>query len=448
MSAYEYPGTTPIEPSVEAELAGDDIHLGGNQLVGDQTVSAEEILRGFEFQHFVKQATSLTEATADADSRTSPVRSVAHGKHISADTMSDESEYGQSHTVTEGEAVQLTLSLIDQLANDVSDLELDDDQLAEITAQLATEDEETGEKVLVGSHDNMDVPEVGNVKDWLAEKLVALRETSFLGEMDIQEASLALALYWKDFLAQDPDNQIVLVEPRSVYRSEKLKSEAYVLEQVLQHYSDDELEQMRGRIIGDIDEATAGIGKLKVVILDDWLMSGDQMQQRLMGSGAEMFAHGHKRESRGLRSYTDAEIDALLGGDSTDLPDEPEPKQLKEFVEVNTLMADERRLAHGFTYDSVFKDIPVKAYYCAPDAVDAVSGGLDDRYASRMTGAHSSGDHHFAMTLHNVISIMNHANEISANGKPPYAMPPLANILRQYRQLDTPQTNKLFPKAA
>ena len=219
-----------------------------------------------------------------------------------------------------------------------------------------------------------------------------LNNLTYIGEKEYAEAVEGIAMYWKWFLDNDTEHQLYI----STAVSELLgvvKSDKYMLERILEQFSDAEMEQYKRRLIIDQDEITQkDPKKLKVVLLDDWTISGSQLRE-----GFTAFAEVH-------------------------------PK-LVSSVEVQLIAASRQRIAsgiEGFRHEVAGepveeRNLPIvtRAYYVAHTAESA---GVDVNFA-RISGSHSSVDFGFSDDLH-------------TNKSQDTKVPGLASIFRPYRQKD------------
>ena len=214
-------------------------------------------------------------------------------------------------------------------------------------------------------------------------------ELSYVGEKEYAEAVKGIATYWKWFLDQDDNNQLY-VDTVVSNSDGSTKSDTYMFDRILEHFSDDDMEKYWGRLLTKgVDIIQDDPSKVKVVLLDDWTISGAQLR-----TGYTAFARRHP----GLVSS----------------------------IEVQLIAASAERVAMGIEKASYratsaqSKDISVpivtRAYYVAHKA-DTATGTS----GARITGSHSSVDFGFV-------------NDLSAVKLDNDDYPLLANIVRNYRQ--------------
>lgn len=229
-----------------------------------------------------------------------------------------------------------------------------------------------------------------------------LKNLTFIGEKEYQEAAEGIATYWKSALNANSQLQILAATGEIAGSNDKyiddqgraqVKSDDYLLEAVLAHFTDDELELYAGRLIHDgADIVATQSENLKVVLLDDWTISGSQLM-----------------EAR------DAFMRRCPG--------------LAVSLEVQLLVADERRLAQGIGGNGVGEPATtVRAYYIAHHS--AVNGEKE----TYMTGSHSSVDYGFEHAIRLMVTASQRRR--GAASEPRVTMPPLTNIVRPYRSGD------------
>lgn len=222
----------------------------------------------------------------------------------------------------------------------------------------------------------------------IAERAVSMREKlSFIGKQEYEEATAGIAAYWKDMLRSDPKNQLLAVTGR--IDMSMIKSDAYLLDNILKNFSDEELEEFEGRLVTDANALTADPENVSVILLDDWSISGMQMRE-----AAYDFADDHP-------NYRDRMEIQLLAAPS---------KRIREGLDVH-FEADAWKPSES-------KAIPVKAYYKAHDAHE----GAYTQSGAHITGAHCAVDFDFNNDI---------AQMASGIGKD---MPPATNIVRPYRK--------------
>jgi hypothetical protein len=235
-----------------------------------------------------------------------------------------------------------------------------------------------------------------------------LENLTFIGSREYAEAARGIGDYWKAYLDEDPDRQICV--PMNISRIwTGRKSDVYLFETVIDGFNDNDLERYSGRILTDLEDVTVQPDKLKVVLLDDWTISGSQMQA----------AYRDIKDSRsGTRMYADR-------------------------VEINLLTASAERIRNGLPerlWGDNLPTIPLRAYFVSHEAPDTT--GYDQN--AHITGTHSSVDFDFEEPIRRMVKYIDsksgkHAEDEAKAGQPSRIsdakhdrMPPLTNILRVY----------------
>lgn len=224
-----------------------------------------------------------------------------------------------------------------------------------------------------------------------------LDNLTFIGEKEYAEGARGLASLWKSYLDEHPENQLCV--PTKISKQGGMrKSDIHLFENIMNSFSDEELDHYGGRIVTDIDQITQRPSRTRIVLLDDWTISGSQMRN----------AYSAVKADKGFRRYADR-------------------------IEINLLVASENRLRDGLSVENWSTDgdyIPVKAYYKAHDA-SATSG---HEHKAHVTGTHSSVDFDFEVEIDSMRRKLEYTQlprEDESWITPP--MPPLSNIVRTYR---------------
>lgn len=224
-----------------------------------------------------------------------------------------------------------------------------------------------------------------------------LESISFIGNKEFNEASAAMAVYWMSELDNNEELKIAVVSGAVAESggyvnyddSAQIKSDEFFLENILSFFSDDDILKYRDRLmIGYDNSVDVDPSNLKVIFLDDWVISGSQLSHAIVDF---------------IDTYPD----------------------LNNSIEVHLAIADEQRIKEGLSgIDSSGNQIitPVKAYYTAHDSP------YGRRCRSHITGFHSSTDYDFE----DHIALFLHFLEQEYNYKD-LTMPPLTNIVRPYR---------------
>lgn len=302
--------------------------------------SDEEIWQQFEREHCVKAAPILEEQAAQ-QTRTNEITYLELAHTVGTHTDNDTYLYDHRHT-TEHEALATYVSMLKSV----------------------------------------------NARRSQAQDMID--NLTFIGEAEYAEAVRGIATYWKHLLDSQPDLQLFVLKG-AISSKGRVKSDEYMFDRIVSHFSDEELARYKNRlIIRDSDIAQDNPEHLRVVLLDDWTISGSQLRYA---------AHEF------LKQHPDSQA----------------------CMEVCLIAASKERIALGLEEIrgiqkgySVEADIslPLKAYFMAHHAryTDSSARGV------HITGAHSAVDYGFEEELDRIYG---------GSGK---TMPPLANIVRPYRQ--------------
>lgn len=238
--------------------------------------------------------------------------------------------------------------------------------------------------------------DLGDLNISLAADAWYMRENlTFIGEKEYKEAAAGIAASWLATLEADDDLHIYAVAgeiaklKKATYNNQ-IKSDEYLLDNILANFTEEDWEKYGDRIIVDRDDiAKMPKGNLRVVLLDDWTISGLQI----------------------CRVYN-----SLSG----------QYPELKDSIEVQLIVASEERIKHGLAIDWMYssESIPVKAYFLAHDSIEAEHG-------AHVTGYHSAVDFDFEVTIKNMVGASRKL--LGADGKDIH-MPPGTNIVRPYRK--------------
>lgn len=238
--------------------------------------------------------------------------------------------------------------------------------------------------------------DLGDLNISLAADAWYMRENlTFIGEKEYREAAAGIAASWVASLEADDDLQIYAVAgeiaklKKATYKNQ-IKSDEYLLDNILANFTEGDWEKYGDRIIVDRDDiAKMPKGNLRVVLLDDWTISGWQL----------------------------GKVYNSLSG---------QYPELKDSIEVQLIVANEERIKHGLAASWLrnSESIPVKAYFLAHDSIEAEHG-------AHITGYHSAVDFDFEVTIKNMVGASRKL--LGADGKDIH-MPPGTNIVRPYRK--------------
>lgn len=215
---------------------------------------------------------------------------------------------------------------------------------------------------------------------------------TFIGSKEYAEATLGIAQLWKNYLDEDPDHKICALT--KVSNSAKYpgmrKSDDYLRDSILSSFTDEELEKYSGRIVNSIDDIQDNSpDKTKVVLIDDWVISGQQAR----------------------RVYDNLKKDPYF-----------EP--FEDSLEVNVIVASEDRIVKGLKVDNEDPNspsIPVKSYFKSHYVEDAKTENK-----GHVSGLHSTVNYDFEDIIRSIVY------KDTPEGQNPQ-MPALASIIKPYR---------------
>ena len=231
------------------------------------------------------------------------------------------------------------------------------------------------------------------VPDHIKDDARELRnELVFLGMSELHFAATALAKRLRYHL--EVDNKPVYIDVGNSLSQcrikNEMKSSQYILSLVLSKFPDDEFEEYEGRL--KVYGGRGEIGKSsKILFLDDWIVSGDQVKERIAGFEVDNDPESH-------------EASVLVMAASGDYLD-------------NGISAYSQY--GGATYS-------VEACYRLKNSPDA--GGM-----SRVTGIHSSTDNTFGYEVDGIAYCAIERGILKGEGIDELSLPALANIVRPYR---------------
>ena len=221
---------------------------------------------------------------------------------------------------------------------------------------------------------------------------------TFIGEKEYKKAAAGIAANWKAVMEADADLQICVIageiaklkdkktDDKTIYGNQ-IKSDEYLLEAILANFSEEDWEKYGGRVLVDRDDiAQAPKEHLRVVLLDDWTISGWQLRKVYI---------------------------SLIG----------QYPEIRKQIEVQLITANKQRIEQGLAVDWLYtgEKLPVKAYYSAHYSKTAARG-------AHITGSHSTSDFDFEVTIARMVK---RARSLSMED---VCMPPGTNIVRPYRK--------------
>ena len=231
------------------------------------------------------------------------------------------------------------------------------------------------------------------VPDHIKDDARELRnELVFLGMSELHFAATALAKRLRHLLKVD--NSPVYVDVGNSLSQcrvkNEMKSSQYILSLVLSKFLDDEFEEYEGRLKvyggrGEIGESS------KILFIDDWIIGGDQVRERISVFGAYNNPGAHK-------------------------------------VSVLVMAASSNYIDNGIGADSLWGEAtyPVEAYY-------RLKNNHDDWGVSRVTGIHSSTDSAFGCEVDDIAYRAIEGGILKGERIDRLTLPALVNIVRPYR---------------
>ncbi len=233
----------------------------------------------------------------------------------------------------------------------------------------------------------------------LLDTVTSIRDRlTFIGDPEFQKATMVLGAYWKKYLSQDPLNQIFVVT--GISNSDKypnqIKSDKYLFDAIDRQYEfTTHGSPYEDRLSNGVDKLeTADPKHTKIILLDDWALSGGQISR-------EYFS----------------------------ITDNPKARRFSDSVEANFIAASDRRISLGIDVSRPGKykagnetaRLPVRSVFQAHQAlVDTPESS-----GTHITGLHSSANFGFSFPLDTVYR--HQRRSVSA-----LPLPSLAQIIRNY----------------
>lgn len=226
--------------------------------------------------------------------------------------------------------------------------------------------------------------------EYCAKELID--ELAFLGMPELNFAANALAKRLRHHL--EVDNKPVYIDVGNSLSQcrvkNEMKSSQYILSLVLSKFPDDEFEEYEGRLKvyggrGEIDKNS------KILFLDDWIISGDQVKKRIAGFGVDNDPESHE-------------------------------------ASVLVMAASSNYIDNGIGADSLWGEAtyPVEAYY-------RLKNDNNDWGVSRVTGIHSSTDSAFGYEVDDIAYRAIEGGILKGERIYRLTLPALVNIVRPYR---------------
>lgn len=225
---------------------------------------------------------------------------------------------------------------------------------------------------------------------------------NFIGEKEMAAATTEMAQRWKEYLDKDKNHQLLIVRGSGAQSWQPTKSDAYVIDRAL---SNIDLPDYKGRLLVDREHLTAAPQDTKVVYVDDWTVSGGQLND----------AHAH---------FVNQDV----------------LSELPRRAESNLIIASPLLQKKGFTaeeteisYVEPHEIIPVRASFTAVPRMHLAYSQQNDRITPvHVAGSHSSVDFGFG----NVVASM--AKELNARHPGEIQTPGLIDIVKPYSENEIP----------
>lgn len=378
------------------------------------------------------------EYSVDAHNRSIASAVAAHAKKLEVSAMREDSSYTDEYhlvpigpSMTDSEAEQAAVGdeispeeaawllelkntaevaprLSDQLADDEEDRGNIITYIAGLGKSLGTktsEDSYRGDRAEITEYemlrqlDEFLAKMEGSLGGKYADDARSIRDKlTFIGEKEYKKAAAGIAANWKAVLEADANLQICVIageiaklkdkktKDKTIYGNQ-IKSDEYLLEAILANFSEEDWEKYGGRVLVDRDDiAQAPKEHLRVVLLDDWTISGWQLRKVYI---------------------------SLIG----------QYPEIRKQIEVQLITANKQRIEQGLAVDWLYtgEKLPVKAYYSAHYSKTAARG-------AHITGSHSTSDFDFEVTIARMVK---RARSLSMED---VCMPPGTNIVRPYRK--------------
>ena len=218
-------------------------------------------------------------------------------------------------------------------------------------------------------------------------------ELVFLGVPELNFAANALAKRLRYYLVEDDNKPVYIDVGNSLSQcrvKNEMKSSQYILSLVLSKFPDDEFEEYKGRLKvyggrGEIDKSS------KILFLDDWIISGDQVKKRIAGFAVDNDPESHE-------------------------------------ASVLVMAASSNYIDNGIGADSLWGEAtyPVEAYY-------RLKNDHNDWGVSRVTGIHSSTDSAFGYEVDDIAYRAIEGGILKGERIDRLTLPALVNIVRPYR---------------
>ena len=223
---------------------------------------------------------------------------------------------------------------------------------------------------------------------------ILLNSLNFIGKKEFDEATSFIADALRNYLNSSADNRLfVIAEATNVYKADETrpeteppKSNQFVLDSVLSNFSDAELTHYADRIQLNPNELNGPVESSRVIVLDDWTLSGSQIWQSVLARG-----------------------------------DSIKPFLMAGHVEAHLVAATTNRIASGIPG----LPVGIHAYYAANHTNNPI---FRSSHGATITGSHSASDYGFSVELDTMERYLQSHGETKE-------IPMLANPVSTYRNM-------------
>lgn len=231
---------------------------------------------------------------------------------------------------------------------------------------------------------------------------------TYIGERERQEAVRGIATYWKQWLRQDSSRQLCVLtemtEDMQAHGLEEIKSDQFLLDNILGQFSDEELAELAPRLLTNTEQLSSDPASTKIVLLDDWMISGNQL------------ASAYRR------------VEGRL------------PERYRPAIEIQLMTSPLSRIERGkfFSRHGEPVIVPVRSYFLSHRTTQQPHYAPEG-HTSYETGSHSSVDYDFEVTYIGRMRTM-----LAEQSDKTVLMPPATNIRREYKYRPTPNVARLY----
>lgn len=200
-----------------------------------------------------------------------------------------------------------------------------------------------------------------------------LENLSYIGQKEYYEATQYIAEAWKQRLDSHEIQQLCVITGK--INPLIIKSDEYLLDNVLKNFNQQDVKKYRGRLLFDPQKITSDPKKVDIVMLDDWIISGRQIKDV---SGEFLFRHPEYIDRTKIQLIISPEK-YLLNGLELEISDPRLVNNMDRLV------------------------LPVASYYKAHPALKEYAPYSQ----AHITGSHCSVDYDFNNTLSLIINQIN-----------------------------------------